>query len=262
MTEPLLVERKGAIATVVLNRPAHRNAVTLAMWKRLAEISRELDADPGVRAVVFRGAGEAAFSAGADIAEFETCRNSSAAARGYAEAFEGALDAVAAIGPPTISLIRGFCVGGGLELAASTDLRVAADDARFGVPIAQLGVLVGYREMRRLAALAGPGPVLDLLLTARLVGAADALRMGLVTETCPPGEVESRVAALAERISGLAPLVHRWHKRILRTVLENPALRGLGPEERDLPLACFDTADFQEGRRAFLEKRPPRFEGR
>jgi len=261
MSDPIRLERAGPVATVVLNRPQQRNAVTLAMWRRLGEVSRALDAEADVRVVIFKGEGEAAFSAGADISEFEQVRHSSASARGYAEAFDGALDAVEAIGKPTISLIRGYCVGGGLELATATDLRVASEDARFGVPIAQLGVLVGYREMRRLVALVGPGPAMDLLLTARLVGAADALRIGLVTELAPAVELERRVSDLAGRVCGLAPQAARWHKRILRTVLTNPGLTGLTPEEEALPLACFDTEDFKEGRRAFLEKRAPRFQG-
>jgi enoyl-CoA hydratase/carnithine racemase len=262
MTETILLERAAGVATVTLNRPRQRNAINLAMWARLTETARELDADPDVRVVVFRGAGESAFSAGADIAEFESVRGTAAMAARYAAVFDGALDAIAAIGKPTVSLIRGFCVGGGLELASATDLRLAADDARFGVPIAQLGILVGYQEMRRLVALVGPAPALELLLTARLIDAAEALRLGLVTQVLPPGEVEQAADRLARRLCGLAPLSARWHKQILRTVLANPALAGLTDAERALPYACFDTEDFQEGRRAFLEKRPPNFVGR
>lgn len=262
MSEPILIERDGQMATVIFNRPQQRNAITFAMWQQLREIARKLDADAEVRVVVFRGAGETAFSGGADIAEFETHRNNSALAREYAEAFDGALDAIAAIGKPAISLIRGFCVGGGLELATATDLRLAADDACFGVPIAQLGILVGYKEMRRLVALVGPGPAMDLLLTARLINAPDALRLGLISELAPAAEVEGRAYDIARRLCGLAPLSARWHKQILQTVLTNPALANLSPEEKALPFACFDTADFQEGRRAFLEKRKPNFEAK
>jgi enoyl-CoA hydratase/carnithine racemase len=262
MSDFILIEREEQVATVTLNRPRQRNAINLAMWARLSEAARELDADPGVRAVVFQGGGHTAFSAGADIAEFETVRGDAAQAAAYARVFDGALEAIAAIGKPTLSLIRGFCVGGGLELATATDLRIAADDARFGVPIAQLGILVGYSEMQRLVALVGPGPALDLLLTARLIGAAEALRIGLVTEVVPAADVEQAAYGLARRLCGLAPLSARWHKRILRTVLANPGLANLTAEEAALPYACFDTADFQEGRQAFLEKRPPRFQGR
>jgi enoyl-CoA hydratase/carnithine racemase len=261
MTETILLERGDGVATVTLNRPRQRNAINLAMWTRLTEIAHELDADPQVRVVIIRGAGESAFSAGADIAEFETVRGTARQAAQYAAMFDGALDAIAAIGKPTLSLIRGFCVGGGLELASATDLRLAADDARFGVPIAQLGILVGYKEMQRLVALVGPAPALDLLLTARLISAADALRLGLVTEVLPPDQVEQAGYTLARRLCGLAPLSARWHKQILRTVLAKPDLSGLTDEERALPYACFDTEDFQEGRRAFLEKRPPNFKG-
>jgi enoyl-CoA hydratase len=147
-------------------------------------------------------------------------------------------------------------------LATATDLRIAADDARFGVPIAQLGILVGYKEMRRLVALVGPGPTMDLLLTARLIGAADALRAGLVTEVVPASQVESHTYALANRICELAPLSARWHKQILQTVLNNPGLDDLTPEEEALPFGCFDTQDFAEGRSAFVAKRAPRFQGR
>jgi enoyl-CoA hydratase len=262
VSDSILVERDGRIATVILNRPRQRNAITMAMWGQLIEIARRLDADPEVRVVILRGSGHNAFSAGADITEFESYRSNSAQARKYADSFDGALDAVAAIGQPTISLIQGFCVGGGLELATATDLRIASDDSRFGVPIAQLGILVGYKEMRRLVALVGPGAAMDLLLTARLISAGDALRLGLISELTPADDVERLTYSLARHTCGLAPLSSRWHKQILRTVLTNPGLANLSPEERALPTACFDTEDFQEGRRAFLEKRPPHFRGK
>jgi enoyl-CoA hydratase len=262
MNDFILLERDGPLARVILNRPERRNAINMAMWTQLSGLARELDADPQVRAVIFRGAGQAAFSAGADIAEFETQRSNPAQARAYAEAFDGALDAIAAIGKPTLSVIRGFCVGGGLELATATDLRVAADDARFGVPIAQLGLLVGYKEMRRLVGLVGPGVAMNLLLTARLIDSTEALRAGLVTEVVAPQDLERVVNELAARLCELAPLAARWHKQILQTVLTNPSLAGLTPEDEALPFVCFGTRDYAEGRRAFLEKRAPRFEGR
>ena len=262
MTELILIERDDQIATVILNRPRQRNAINLAMWRQLEEIAQTLDADSGVRVVIFRGAGDTAFSAGADISEFESYRSNSIKAHEYGEAMDSATDAIAAIGKPTISMIRGFCVGGGLELTTATDIRIAADDSRFGVPIGQLGILVGYKEMQRLVTLVGPGPTMDLLLTARFIGSADALRIGLVSEVVPTDELEGQTYDLARRICSLAPLSARWHKQILQTVLTNPGLSNLSPEEEALPYVCFDTADFQEGRRAFLEKRKPQFEAK
>lgn len=262
MTEPILLERDGQIATILLNRPERRNAITTAMWSQLTEIAHALDADDSVRVVILRGAGANAFSAGADIREFERVRSNSTQAREYAARFEGAMDAIEAIGKPTVSLIRGFCVGGGLELSTATDVRIASDDARFGVPIAQLGVLVGYKEMRRLVRLVGLGAAADMLLTARLINAADALRLGLITEVVAADKVELHTYELARRMCALAPLAARWHKQILQTVLDHPDLKGLTPEEQALQFACFDTKDFDEGWRAFSAKRTPQFQGR
>ena len=261
MSEDILLARDGALAIVTLNRPQSRNAITVAMWRTLVECARELDADASVRAVIFRGAAREAFSSGADISEFETQRNNSTQARDYSTAFEGALDAVAAIGKPTFSMIWGVCVGGGLELATATDLRFASTDARFGVPIARLGILVGYKEMRRLVQIVGAAAAMDLLLTARLVDSATALRLGLVNDVRPADELESFVFDLARRVAELAPASHRAHKQILNIVLANPALRDLADGAAALPYAIFDTRDFQEGRRAFLQKRAPRFVG-
>ena len=257
----ILIERHGAVATVVFNRPAQRNAFNFTMYREIHRLAEELEADGSVRVVVFRGAGTEAFAAGADIAEFETHRSGSAQARRYAAAFEGAMDAVEALGKPTIAMIAGACVGGGLEFATCMDLRIAADNTRFGVPIAKLGLLVGYKEMRRLVRLVGPAVAMDLLHTARLVDADEARRVGLVGRVVPLAELEGTVYGLAEEMAGLAPLVQRWHKRILQAVLRDPALERLTPEEEALPYACFDTADFHEGRRAFLAKRRPQFKG-
>src|SRR5574341_1248204 len=200
----VLLEQKGAVATVIFNRPAQRNAFTFAMYHEIYRVALDLEADRSVRVVVFRGAGNEAFAAGADIGEFDTHRSSSAQARRYAAAFEGAMDAVESLGKPTIAMIGGACVGGGLEFATCMDLRVAADNSRFGVPIAKLGLLVGYKEMRRLLRLVGPAVALDLLLTARLVDAAEAHRLGLVGRVVPLADLQATVYALAEEMAGLA----------------------------------------------------------
>lgn len=257
-----MIERRDEVATVTFNRPAQRNAIHYEMWREIARVMEECAKDESVRVVIFRGAGQECFSAGADIAEFDRWRNDSDVARQYARTVEAALEAVATLPKPTISLITGFCVGGGCELAAATDLRVGADNSRFGIPIARLGLLVGYREMQRLVRLVGPGPAMDLLLTARLIDAEEALRIGLISRLVPLAEIEATVWTLAVEVARLAPLAHRWHKQILETILTNPRLEGLSPEQERLPFTCYDTADFHEGRRAFLEKRPPRFAGR
>jgi enoyl-CoA hydratase len=262
MGEEILLRKANGIVTVTINRPAQRNAVTYAMWQRLATLMGELGADPQVRVVVLRGAGTQAFSAGADIAEFEEQRKNSAMAQKYHGAVEEALEAIAHFPRPTIAMVAGYCVGGGLELATATDLRIAADNARFGIPTAKLGIVVGYPEMARLVRLVGPGRTMDILLTARLVEADEALRIGLVSRLVPVAELEPTTEKVAAEIAGYAPLSHRWHKEMLETVLSDPGLHALGPEEAKVTFACFDTEDFQEGRRAFLEKRKPIFRGR
>ncbi len=262
MKQDLLIERRDGVATVTFNRPQQRNAIHYEMWRGIARLMEECGKDKSVRVVIFRGAGQEAFSAGADIAEFDRWRKDSGVAREYARAVEAALDAIAALPKPTIALITGFCVGGGCELATATDIRVAAENSRFGIPSAKLGLLVGYREMQRLVRLVGPGAAMDLLLTARLMDGEEALRVGLISRLVPLAEIEEAVRKLAAEVAALAPLAHRGHKQILETVLVNPRLKGLTPKQKRLPLACYDTADFQEGRRAFLEKRRAEFKGR
>ncbi|HYM00281.1 MAG TPA: enoyl-CoA hydratase-related protein, partial [Blastocatellia bacterium] len=183
-------------------------------------------------------------------------------ARIYSEAFDGAMDAVWSLSKPVVAMIDGACVGGGLELACCTDLRIASEVSRFGIPTARLGVLVGYREMRRLVQLVGVGAASDILITARILKADEALRIGLVNRVVQRTDLEKIVYDLASDVAQMAPLIHSAHKRIMRTVLENPALSKLTPEQDALPFSSFDCEDFQEGRRAFLEKRPPNFKGR
>ena len=209
----LYLESRGPVATITLNRPGQRNAINYGMWKELRRLAEEIRVHEETRVVIIRGAGEEAFSAGADIAEFEDRRNNSAQAREYSEVFDGAMDAIWAIGKPTISMIRGFCIGGGLELACCTDLRIAAQGSRFGIPTARLGVLVGYREMRRLLQLVGPGGAAEILIGARILNGDEALRLGLITRLVAAEALEEEVSKLADEIAGMAPLIHRWHKQ-------------------------------------------------
>jgi len=262
MTQDILTVIENGIATVTFNRPRQRNAIDYHGWLELRRIALDLVADTNVKVVVFTGAGDAAFSAGADIKDFENYRNNSEKALLYSEAFDGALDAIEAISRPTISLIKGFCVGGGCELSTATDIRIAADNSRFGIPVARLGILVGYREMRRLVRLVGPGNASYILLSARLIDVGEAHRIGLVTQTAPLDDVDDVAYSLAREMVPLAPLSQARHKRILQTVLENPALESLTEEEERLPFTNFDSEDFHEGRAAFVERRAPKFKGR
>src|SRR5215470_8559738 len=236
----LCLDSRGSIATITINRPAQRNAISHDMWLELRRLANQVDADPEIRVLVIRGAGGEAFSAGADIAEFDKCRNDSTQARIYSDAFDGALDAIWELGKPVIAMIHGFCVGGGLELACCADLRIAAEGSRFGIPTARLGVLVGYREMRRLLNLVGPGQAADMLIAARIFGAQEALQIGLITRVVSADRLEQEVHDTAVDIAGMAPLIHRWHKEIMRTALQNPSLSGLTREQEALPFACFD----------------------
>ena len=262
MDGDILVERADGIATVTFNRPDQRNAISYDGWLDLRRVAEELDGDSTVRVVVLTGTGDEAFSAGADIKDFELYRNDSDSARIYADAFDGAMDAVEALSKPTISMIRGFCVGGGCELSMATDVRIAADNGRFGIPVARLGILVGYKEMRRLVTLVGPGNASYILLSARLLDAPEALRIGLINRVVPLTEVRDYTYKLADEMVPLAPLSQRRHKQILQTVLRNPSLDGLTSEEQERPFANFDSEDFREGRNAFLERRTPNFKGR
>lgn len=262
MSQELLQEVKGGVATITINRPAQRNAVTYEMWQQLAALMAKLKASHEVRVVILRGAGTQAFSAGADIGEFEETRRNSALAIKYHAAVEEALRDVADLPKPTIAMVAGFCVGGGLELAISTDLRIGADNSRFGMPTAKLGIVMPHWEMSRLVRLVGTGPAMDMVLTARLVEADEALRIGLISRLVPLAEIERVTNEVAAEIAAYAPLSHRWHKEIMETVLQMPDLGRLTAEQTKLPFVCFDTDDFQEGRRAFLEKRKPEFRGR
>jgi enoyl-CoA hydratase/carnithine racemase len=262
MSTAIVLETADAIATITLNRPERRNAVTFEMWHHLQRVLVDLKADPQVRVIIFRGAGDEAFSAGADISEFATHRNSAAKATLYNAAFDAAMDAAEGVGKPTLCLIKGACVGGGCEFTTACDIRIAAENARFGVPIARLGLPIGFREMRRLLRLIGPAKTMELLLTADLLPAPEAHRLGLVNHVVPLADVEAFTYAMAGRIAALAPVVHRVHKEIVQIVFDDPSLSGLTPAQRALAVLPFDTEDFQEGWRAFLEKRPPAFHGR
>jgi len=224
LNDYILLERQPPLATVTINRPAQRNAISYDMWLELAALMRQLDADAEVRCVVIAGAGGEAFSAGADIADFHQHRSDSVKGKEYNDAVNGLLEALAGMGTPTISMIRGFAAGGGCELAVATDLRIAAEGSRLGIPVARLGITIGHREMRGLVDLVGKGSALYILLSGRLLDAQEALRIGLVNQVAPPEGLESAVYKLAGEIAALAPLSHSVNKLTLRQVQAKPDL--------------------------------------
>ena len=258
MSEPIKFKVENQIARVTFNRPDQHNAISYEGWLRLIEIVNKIEEESSIRSVIFSGEGEKAFSAGADIKDFETHRKDSVTTRTYSTAFDGALDAIEALSVPTISMIRGICVGGGCELSMATDIRIASNKSRFGIPVAKLGILVGYREMKRLVNLVGPGNASYILLSGRLIDSSEAFRMGLITQLVDDSTLEDTVLNLATEITPLAPLSQKRHKMILQNVISNQSLEGLDPE---LPFTNFDSADFQEGKDAFISRRPPNFQG-
>ena len=259
MSDSVLLQRDGGIATITLNRPDKRNALTLEMWESLGALIAELEADDGLRCLILRGAGEEAFAAGADIAEFPTLRASAAQAKAYAERMEPALEGLKRCRHPSIAMILGACSGGGLELAALCDLRICGAGARLGIPINRLGHALPYPGLKALVALIGRAGAAELLLEGRVLSAEEALARGLVQRVLPDAEVEAEVLATAARIAAGAPVAARIHKACLER-LDDP--RPLTPEEADAPYAACDSADYREGVAAFMEKRRPRFEGR
>jgi enoyl-CoA hydratase len=255
----LLYELSDGIATVTLNRPQARNALTFQMYERLTEICRNADEDPAVKVVVITGAGEKAFAAGTDISEFRKFETEQDAYE-YEARNDRTLSALESCRRPTIAAIAGACTGGGAAIAACCDLRLATADLRFGFPIARtLGNCLSLTNYARLAGLIGPARTKDLIFTARLVGAEEARAMGLINEVVADhAALIDRVGALARQIAGHAPLTLQATKEALRRLQPRPE-RGEG---LDLIRMCYMSDDFREGMEAFLAKRPPNWTGK
>jgi enoyl-CoA hydratase/carnithine racemase len=259
MTDTILVQRDGDIATVVLNRPEKLNALTKPMWARLGDVFLELGADDSVRCILLRGAGERAFAPGNDISEFDRERSNVEQARAYGLVMTRTIDAIGNCRHPVVAQIHGICVGGGLEIAGLADIRICGESSRFGVPINKLGLVMAYAEIGALIRLAGEAVALEILLEGRVFDAKEAKDKGLVTRVVPDAEVEEEAKATARRIADGAPLVARWHKKFARRLREPHPLTAADLEEG---YACYATEDFRIGRQAFLAKEKPSFKGR
>lgn len=244
------------LATLTLNNPGKLNAIDLAMWQNLREKVENIAVDRNIRCIVIRGAGDQAFAAGGDLAEFVSGRATLAQALHYHGEVAAALNAIAECPQPTVAMIRGACIGGGLEIAGACDLRIAADSARFGAPINKLGFSMYPGEMEGLLRLVGPAVLKEILLEGRILNAAEAYAKGLLTRVVSDAQVEDEAYATARRICQGAPLVAGWHKQWIRRLLDG---RPLTEAEKAASFAFLDTADYQEGLAAFLQKRKPQF---
>ncbi len=259
----VLVEREGAVATVILNRPEKLNALTKEMWCRVGEAFRDLDQDDSLRCIILRGAGDEVVGTGADISEFTTERNNAEQAAEYGALMHASMHAIHDCRHPVIARIRGLCVGGAMELALMCDMRICGEGSKFGVPINCLGLVMAYPEVEALVSLVGPSVALEILYEAQVFEAEEAKVKGLVNRVVPDEEVDAAVAKTVEKICAGAPLVNRWHKKFVYKVVQGvrpPQL--LTPEDEAEGFACFDTEDYQEGVRAFLTKNTPKFKGK
>jgi enoyl-CoA hydratase/carnithine racemase len=257
VSDHLLVERQGGVATVVLNKPQSHNAISIGMYRDLPGIMEELDADPSVKVIVLRGAGEKSFASGADISEFEQERSDATKARNYNKFVAAAEQAIEGVTKPTIAMIHGYCIGGGAGLAMACDIRFADDRAKFAVTPAKLGLVYSLESTKRLVDLAGPSRAKWILMSGQQIKADRALQLGLLDEVHTPEELEQATYEFAELITTRAQYSVRSAKTMVKKVIEGQVRDD--EVTLDIRNSSFDTEDFAEGVRSFLEKRPPRF---
>jgi len=259
MTDPILIQREEAIATITINNPEKRNALTKPAWQKLGDVMTELSMEDDLRCIIIRGAGEEAFAAGADISEFPEERSSAAQAKAYGEIVTYTVNAIEECQHPTVAMIKGACTGGGLEIACACDIRIAGESSRFGVPINRLGHTLAYPELDAILRLVSPAVMLELLLEGRVVDANYALRVGLINRIVEDWEVDEEAKRCADRISKGAPLAARLHKKMVRR-LKQPEV--LSQSELDEAFSTCDSEDYQNGFRAFMDKKKPTFNAR
>ena len=260
-TERVQVRLDGAALHIVFANPARHNALSVDMWGAVPPLLAQAEADERVRLVVFSGAGEKAFVSGADISQFEDQRAAQEAVQHYEALAEDALMGIHRFPKPTLACIRGWCIGGGVNVAISCDIRIAASDAVFSIPAARLGLGYRYSALKNLVDLIGVGAAKDLFYTARRIDAAEALRLGLVSRVATVGDLSSLLAEYTSSICENAPLTIRAAKVIVGEILK-PSPELDMQRCRELILGCFQSEDYAEGRRAFMEKRRPVFNGR
>ena len=261
MSGTILSAVDASIATLTFHNPERHNSLSLQMWKDAATALERFAEDESVRVVVLTGSGVKSFASGADISEFDQVRADAQGAAVYDASLDRFWTALSGHPKPTIAMIRGFCIGGGLNIAACCDVRVCGAGSRFAVPAAKLGLGYGVATLRRLVALVGPQFALEILLTARQFNSSEASAMGLVNRVVPDADLESYVHDMVSGIARNAPLTMRAAKRIIHELLKDVESQDLSVGQA-LVTQCFDSADYREGRQAFLEKRPPVFRGR
>lgn len=257
----ILAETDDGVGLITFNNPDKRNAMSVEMWQGLEDALDRFEADPAVRVLVLTGAGHQAFVSGADISQFDQQRSNAEAQREYDKRSGGGRARLGRFPKPVIARIRGFCLGGGLGIALQADLRIAANSSSFGIPAARLGIAYGFDMTRQLVSLIGPSHARMMLYTGARIDGAEAARIGLVNQVVPDEELRERVVDLARTIADNAPLSIRAAKLGVAASLADPAMRDNAALDQAIA-ACFDSDDYREGRRAFREKRPPRFEGR
>jgi enoyl-CoA hydratase/carnithine racemase len=249
------------VGIITFNNPEKRNAMSLDMWEGLGSALVELRDDPEVRVVIMVGAGDKAFVSGADISQFEKTRHNAEASEEYSKKSAAQRALLADYPKPTIACIRGFCLGGGMQVAMLADIRVASENSQFGIPAAKLGIAYGYDGLKHLVSLVGPSWARLIMYTGMRIDSAEALRIGLVDRVVPDTELWNATSEIARTISGNAPLAIKAAKITIAQILRDPDTRDMDAIKQ-IGTACMDSEDFREGRRAFMEKRKPQFKGR
>jgi enoyl-CoA hydratase len=259
-TDKMLSRKEGRVGYVIYNNPERHNAVSLDMWEAAVGMLDDYRNDNNISVVVVTGAGGKAFVSGADISRFDKERSGEEAVARYNVIVEKSYAAFHEFPKPTIAMIRGYCIGGGMGLATCCDLRICTEGSKFAVPAAKLGLGYGYPGLKRLVDIVGPSFAMEIFYTARQFTAAEALTMGLVNRVVPDGELEKYVKEYADIIAGNAPLTIKAVKATVAEVVKEDSKRNL-KRSADLVDACFKSKDYEEGRKAFMEKRKPVFTG-